>query len=185
MPDAAAMSEKFDSLFAWFDQDGDGQLSGADFQATAAVFSRTARPGDDANVKAIHDAFGQWWDLLVEHADTDGDGMVSREEFRVVMQDNVTAPAHFESAVMRIADAVMDAFDTNGDGVLSLEEYVRLYDTLGVPREVSAPAFARIDLNGDGVVSHAEYRKAIVEFYLSTDPAAPGNYLLGPAGLSL
>ncbi|WP_395292975.1 hypothetical protein ACF9IK_04765 [Kitasatospora hibisci] len=38
-------------------------------------------------MKAIHEAFGQWWDLLVEHPDTDGDELVSREAFRAVMQE--------------------------------------------------------------------------------------------------
>ncbi|WP_250569624.1 EF-hand domain-containing protein [Streptomyces sp. CJ_13] len=102
-----------------------------------------------------------------------------------VMEVNVTTPAHFESAVMAIADAVMNALDTNGDGVLSLEEYVRLYDTLGVPKDLSAQAFTRLDLDGDGVISFEEYRTAIVEFYLSADPQAAGNYLLGPVGTSV
>ncbi|MBT1187418.1 EF-hand domain-containing protein [Streptomyces sp. CJ_13] len=101
------------------------------------------------------------------------------------MEVNVTTPAHFESAVMAIADAVMNALDTNGDGVLSLEEYVRLYDTLGVPKDLSAQAFTRLDLDGDGVISFEEYRTAIVEFYLSADPQAAGNYLLGPVGTSV
>ncbi|MEV0416364.1 EF-hand domain-containing protein [Streptomyces sp. NPDC050448] len=130
---------------------------------------------------AIHSAFGQWWQLL-EHADTDGDGQVSRAEFITVMEDRVTAPAHFETAVMAIADAVIRAADTNGDGVLSREEYVAMYQKLGVPEEQSGPAFERVDLDGNGVISHHEYRTAIVDFCLSTDPDAPGNYLLGPLG---
>jgi hypothetical protein len=81
---------------------------------------------------------------------------------------------------MAIADAVMKAADTNVDGVLSQAEYVAMYGVLGVAPEQSAPAFARLDIDGDGVVSHEEYRTAIVDFYLSTDPDAPGNYLLGP-----
>ncbi|WP_327255827.1 EF-hand domain-containing protein [Streptomyces sp. NBC_01244] len=176
--------QKFSTLFDWFDQDGDGQLTQGDLKATALVFSRAAAEDDHDNVKAIHDAFEQWWQLLLQHGDTDGDGRVSREEFITVMEVNVTTPEHFESAVMAIADAVMNALDTNGDGVLSQEEYVRLYDTLGVPGELSAQAFTRVDLDGDGVISFEEYRAAIVEFYLSADPQAAGNYLLGPVPAS-
>ncbi|MEU9945945.1 EF-hand domain-containing protein [Streptomyces lavendulae] len=176
----AVQGQKFSILFNWFDQDCDGQLSAGDLQATAKVFAQVARDEDHANVAAIHAAFGQWWQLLVEHADTDGDGQVSRTEFIAAMGDSVTAPEHFESAVMAIADAVMAAADTNADGVLSREEYVALYEVLGVSPEQSAPAFDRLDLDGDGVISHHEYRTAIVDFYLSTDPNAPGNYLLGP-----
>ncbi|MFF1414766.1 EF-hand domain-containing protein [Streptomyces sp. NPDC058289] len=167
-------------LFDWFDQDRDGQLSEGDLQATAKVFAQVARDEDHTNVAVIHAAFGQWWQLLLEHADTDGDGQVSRPEFVTAMQDSVTAPEHFESAVMAIADAVMNAADTNTDGVLSQDEYVAMYEVLGVSPERSVPAFGRLDLDGDGVISHHEYRTAIVDFYLSTDPNAPGNYLLGP-----
>ncbi|WP_210408314.1 EF-hand domain-containing protein [Allokutzneria sp. NRRL B-24872] len=174
--------QKFSALFDWFDQDGDAHLDREDFRAIAGVFSKVAAEDDTATVAAIHDTFDAWWRLLLQHADIDGDGLVSRAEFAAVMAQNVTAPEHFESAVMAIADAVMRAFDTNADGVLSREEYVRLYSVLGVSEEHSAHAFTLLDLDGDGVISHAEYRTAIVEFYLSTDPAAPGNHLLGPVG---
>ncbi len=174
--------QKFGFLFDWFDRDLDGHLTEQDLRATAAVFAQVAPQEDLANRTAIHTAFGQWWRLLLEYADSNGDGQVSREEFIGAMADSVTAPANFQSAVMDIADAVIDATDTNMDGVLSRAEYVALYRALGVPEELSGPAFERVDLNGDGVISRHEYRAAIVDFYLSTDPDAPGNHLLGPIG---
>ncbi|MEU3048059.1 EF-hand domain-containing protein [Streptomyces sp. NPDC006984] len=180
---SAVMDQKFSTLFDWFDQDRDGHLTQGDLKTTAAVFAKLAADDDRSSVTAIQEAFGLWWQLLLQHADTDGDGRVSRQEFTTAMEDQVTAPEHFESAVMAIADAVMRAADTNGDGVLSLDEYVRMYQALGVSPEHSAPAFAMLDLDGNGVIRHEEYRTAIVDFYLSTDPASPGNYLLGPLGL--
>lgn len=179
---SAMTDQKFSLLFYWFDQDRDGQLTQQDLQATAKVFAQVATDEDHTNVTAIHAAFEQWWQLLLKHADADGDGRVSRAEF-VTAMDDVTAPAHFESAVMAIADAVMRAADTSGDGVLSREEYVAMYRALGVSEEHSGPAFGMLDLDGNGVISHDEYRTAIVDFYLSTDPEAPGNYLLGPLRL--
>jgi Ca2+-binding EF-hand superfamily protein len=176
------MDQKFTLLFGWFDQDRDGQLTQQDLQATAMVFAQVAANEDHTNRTAIHAAFEQWWQLLLKRADSDADGQVSRSEFITAMED-ITAPAHFESAVMAIADAVMRAADTDGDGVLSRDEYVAMYQTLGVAPEHSTPAFAMLDLDGDGVISHDEYRTAIVDFYLSNDPNAPGNYLLGPAEL--
>lgn len=66
----------------------------------AGCSPQTAADDDHGN---IHDAFDQWWQLLLRHADTDGDGEVSREEFITVMEVSVTAPEHFEKAVMTIA----------------------------------------------------------------------------------
>ncbi|MBW4722003.1 EF-hand domain-containing protein [Saccharothrix obliqua] len=178
----ALASQKFSRLFDWFDQDRDDRLTREDFQATAEIFARVAREGDHDTVAAIHGAFDAWWRLLLEHGDTSRDGRISRREFTTVMQVNVTAPEHFQEAVMTIADAVINALDTNRDGVLSRDEYVRLYVGLGVSREHSEAAFTRLDLDGSGTISRAEFRQAISDFYLSADPDAPGNQLLGPVG---
>ncbi|MFC6089840.1 EF-hand domain-containing protein [Saccharothrix lopnurensis] len=172
--------QKFSIVFDWFDQGRDGHLTRDDFQATARMFARVAHEDDHATAAAIHDAFDAWWELVLEHGDTGGDGRISREEFTTVMLVNVTAPEHFDRAVMAIADAVIRALDTDEDGVLSHDEYVRLYDVLGIPREHSSAAFAKLDLDGNGEISHAEFRQAISDFYLSADPDAPGNHLLGP-----
>ncbi|WP_030202565.1 EF-hand domain-containing protein [Streptomyces sp. NRRL S-87] len=136
-------NQKSSLLFDWFDQDLNGHLTEQDLQATAAVFAQVAPQEDLANRNAIRTAFGQWWQLLLKYADSDGDGRGSRGEFIVATADSVTAPANFQSAVMEIADAVINAADTNVDGVLSRAEYVALYRALGVPEELSGSVGVR------------------------------------------
>ncbi|WP_412074756.1 EF-hand domain-containing protein [Streptomyces xanthophaeus] len=177
---SAVKSQKFSILFDWFDQGGDGQLTHDDLQAMAGLFAGLAAEDDHANATAMRDAFEEWWQLLLKHGDTDGDGQVSRQEFIAVMEANVTSPQHFEGAVLAIADALMKALDTDGDGVLNRDEYVRMYTSLGVPPEHSGEAFKRLDRDGNGVISHKEFSTAISEFYLSADADAPGNWLIGP-----
>ncbi|MEV6161926.1 EF-hand domain-containing protein [Streptomyces sp. NPDC052052] len=181
---SAVKSQKFSILFDWFDQGRDGQLTQDDLRATADVFARVAAEDDHTNITAMRDAFERWWQLLLRHGDTNGDGRLSRQEFIAVTEANVTAPEHFGGAVMAIIDALMNTLDTDRDGFLSRDEYVRMYDALGISPERSGEAFTRLDLNGDGVISHEEFRMAISDFYLSTDPDAPGNYMLGPIGTS-
>ncbi|MET9805018.1 EF-hand domain-containing protein [Streptomyces halstedii] len=178
----AVKGQKFGTLFTWFDQDGDGQLTHEDMRGTAAAFAEVAAWGDEADLAAMRDAFGRWWRLLLTHGDADGDGRVSRQEFITVMEREVTSPEHFEGAVMAIIDALMNALDTDRDGVLSRDEYVRMYDALGIPPQRSGEAFTRLDLDGNGVISREEFRSAVSDFYLSTDPDAPGSHLLGPVG---
>ncbi|MEV0502022.1 EF-hand domain-containing protein [Streptomyces spectabilis] len=173
-------AQKFSTLFRWFDQNGDGLLTHDDLHAMAERFAALAREDDTANATAMRDAFETWWQLLLTHGDSDGDGRISPQEFITVMKAAVTDPQHFEQAVLAIVDALMRALDTNQDGTLSQEEYVRMYDALGIPPTHSEAAFRLLDSDGDGSLSHSEFRAAITEFYLSTDPKAPGNQLLGP-----
>jgi Ca2+-binding EF-hand superfamily protein len=170
-------SQKFDILFNWFDQGGDRKLSHDDFQAMAALFTKLAPEDDHANAAGIRNAFEEWWQLLVKHGDTDNDGKLSREEFITIMGANVTAPEHFERAVLAIIDSLMKALDTNDNKVLSRDEYVRMYAALGIPPEHAGEAFQKLDRDGDGVISHEEFRMAISEFYLSPDPNAPGTVM--------
>ncbi|RMI47273.1 calcium-binding protein [Actinomadura harenae] len=173
-------NQKFNMLFNWFDQGGDGLLTHDDFQAMGELFADLDTSDDHANASAMRDAFEKWWQVLLAYGDTDGDGRITRPEFLTLMLANVTSPEHFGEAVLAIADALMRALDTNGDGVLSHDEYVRMYSELGVPPKHSRDAFRRLDRDGSGSISHEEFRTAITEFYLSEDMDAPGNWLIGP-----
>jgi len=179
MPDSAK-NRKFNILFDWFDQGRDGYLTEDDFLQMAALF--TALPGGEApeNTQALRGAFEKWWGLLLAAGDTRGDGRLGREEFLEVMKSSVTAPENFEEAVLTIADAFMRIVDTNGDGSLNFDEYVRMYDGLGLDPAHSSDAFKRLDRDGNNAISYQEFRTAIVEFYLSDNENAQGNWLLGP-----
>jgi Ca2+-binding EF-hand superfamily protein len=179
MPDSAK-NRKFNILFDWFDQGRDDYLTHDDFQQMAALF--TALPGGDApeNAQALQGAFEKWWSLLLATGDTSEDGMLGREEFIDVMKSSVTAPENFEDAVIAIADAFMRIVDTNGDGSLNFDEYVQMYEGLGIHPAHSSDAFKRLDRDNNNAISYQEFRTAIVEFYLSDDENAPGNWLLGP-----
>lgn len=179
MPDGTK-NQKFNILFDWFDQGQDGYLTHEDFQRMIALF--TSLPGGEApeNAQALRDAFEKWWGLLLAEGDTAGDGRLGRDEFVNVMKSSVTAPENFEDAVIKIADAFMRIVDTGGNGSLTFDEYVRMYEGLGIDPAHSSDAFRRLDRDDDNAISYDEFRTAIVEFYLSDDENAPGNWLLGP-----
>ncbi|MEV0622277.1 EF-hand domain-containing protein [Nonomuraea sp. NPDC050404] len=170
---------KFSLLFDWFDHTDDGWVTRDDFEQMVSLFTALAPPDDQANKDAMRAAFMRWWDLLLSFGAADAQQRVSRERFVSVMRSHVTEPKRFEDVVMPIVDALMSALDTNRSGTLTADEYVRMYDALGIPPATSAPAFERLDRNHSGSISHDEFRTAIEEFYLGTDPQAPGNWLLG------
>ncbi|MEU8622499.1 EF-hand domain-containing protein [Streptomyces sp. NPDC048623] len=174
MTSTTLKKQKFSVLFDWFNQGKDGHLKQDDLQEMAGRFAGLAKD-DHASATAVRNSFEAWWQLLLEHGDGDGDGRISRDEFIAVMGTDVV-----EGAIFTMADALMQALDTDGDGTLSRTEYVSMYDGLGIAREHSEAAFERLDRDGNGVISSDEWRLALREFYLSTDPEAPGNWLLGP-----
>jgi len=169
---------KFNYLFDWFDHTRDGYLSREDFEQIASVFAAQAPDHDQKNKDAILAAFLRWWEVLVEAGAADSGQRVSRERFQAAMRSHIISDEHFERIIFGIIDALMDALD-NGTGKLTRDEYIAMYDALGIPPEVSAPAFGQLDRDQDGVISHAEFRNAIDEFYRSTDPEHGGHWLLG------
>lgn len=169
---------KFNYLFDWFDHTRDGYLTREDFEQIADVFTAQASAEDQKNRTAILKAFLRWWEVLAEAGAADSEQRVSRTRFQAVMRSHIIQDEHFERIIFGIIDALMNALD-NGSGKLTFDEYVAMYDALGIPPEISAPAFGKLDRDGDGAISHAEFRIAIDEFYRSTDPEAGGHWLLG------
>ena len=172
-------AKKFNYVFTWFDQNADGWLTRDDFEKIAGLFTAMAAEDDQKNKDAMNKAFMHWWDLLLKAGDGASGEKIGKEEFVRIMKSSVIAPENFENAVGGIADGLIGALDRDGNGSLSRDEYVRMYDALGVPPATSTEAFKRLDRDGSGELSYAEFRQSLIEFYLSADPNAPGNWLLG------
>ncbi|WP_327381618.1 hypothetical protein [Streptomyces sp. NBC_01207] len=67
------------------------------------------------------------------------------------------------------------------DGLIGLDEYLLLSQAIGgVPAQQMKEAFHRLDRDGNGTLDPAEIDAAVVEFFTSDDPNAPGNWLYGP-----
>ncbi|WP_314250768.1 hypothetical protein [Streptomyces sp. DSM 40907] len=67
------------------------------------------------------------------------------------------------------------------DGLIGLDEYLLLSQAIGgVPAQQMQEAFHRLDRDGNGTLDPAEIDAAVVEFFTSEDPNAPGNWLYGP-----
>jgi Ca2+-binding EF-hand superfamily protein len=175
-----AKTRKFNNLFDWFDQNQDGYITHDDLQQMTGLFVGLPGGGSPENSQPMREAFEQWWSLLLASGDADADGRIGREEFIRIMTSSVTAPENFEEVVIRIADAFIRIVDTTGDGSLNFNEYVQMYEGLGIDPKHSTESFRILDRNDTGTISHEEFRAAIVEFYLSDDENAPGNWLLGP-----
>jgi hypothetical protein len=89
-----------------------------------------------------------------------GDGFLSIEELRAVMEDGDSEALH----------AVFDEYDEDGDGVVTAEELRRAMHRLGgvdLTAEECAEIVAAADSDGDGVISFDEF-KAMMAKYAET-----------------
>ncbi|WP_232536843.1 EF-hand domain-containing protein [Cystobacter fuscus] len=173
-------AKKFNYVFKWFDQNGDGWITRDDIEKMVKLFTPLADEKDQKNKSAMDKGFMNWWNLLLEARENKASEKIGKQEFIRIMDAVVIAPKNFEIAVGNIVDGLLGALDRDGNGSLSKEEYVGMYDALGIPPTTSTEAFRRLDRDSDGEISRAEFHQALFEYYLSADPNAPGNWLLGP-----
>lgn len=173
---SAFQERKFKGMFAAFDADSDGCLREEDFRALVARWSRLPGVGPGTELRArVETLLMGWWAALLEAGNANGDGAVEMGEL-LSLVDRLPAMA---ADVTATADTVFDAVDTNGDGRISPEEHRRLVETWNGQSVDMTGVFELLDLNGDGHLSREEFALLWRQFWISDDPAEPGNWLCG------
>jgi len=173
--------QKFTYVFNWFDQNGDELITQDDIDKVSNLVS--ALGGDQKNKDAMNQGIQNWWNLLLDAREDKTGEKITKQEFIRIMYGVVIVPDNFKKAIGSIVDGLLGALDRDGSGTLSQDEYVEIYKTVGIPPSTASEGFKRLDRNGNGQISYEELDQAFSEFYLSADPNAPGNWLLGPVNI--
>ncbi|AZK97737.1 MULTISPECIES: EF-hand domain-containing protein [Streptomyces] len=168
--------------FDRFDADRSGELTEADH---VLMGERSARAlghaqGSDAEARIVDAYVAVWRRLHLPRLQSGADAM-TREQFVESMLRLTDDPAAGEATVGALAEAFLSVADADGDGVVDPREYFCFLSGHfpGITREETDLAFRRLDRDGDGTLSHSEFTSAIVEFWSSRDPQAPGNWWTG------
>jgi len=137
------------------DQTGDGTLSWPDLAALAREIA--SRLDLDAGGEAVvYDAFHGWWLELRVALDTDGDGVISLQEYAEGSAD-LPMPA-----LTKLANVLFDVTDTDHGGTISAAEYRRLLHT-GFSHELATTP--------DGDVSRAAFTTEFLHFMAGRRPS--------------
>ncbi|MER8187769.1 EF-hand domain-containing protein [Kitasatospora sp. NPDC094015] len=166
---------KAQAMFEAFDADGNGYLEEADFEALAARWGRLPRVAAVPELAArVRDVMVGWWGHL-----SAGAGGASRIDLDGMMATVDRLPA-MAAAVTATADVIFDAVDENGDGRISRDEHRQLIDVWHGRPTATGDVFDRLDQDGDGYLGRPEFAALWTQFWVSDDPAEPGNLMCGP-----
>ncbi|MFI6642514.1 EF-hand domain-containing protein [Streptomyces sp. NPDC050504] len=173
---------KVQAMFDALDADGNGYLEEGDFEALAARWELLPRVAAGPELAArVRTVIIGWWQHL---SAANGGSRAERIGMDRLMAVVDTLPT-MRQAVAATADAIFDAIDENGDGRISRGEHGRLIDTWHGRSIPTGDVFDRLDQDGDGYLSRTEFAVLWTQFWISDDPAEPGNLMCGPvAGTS-
>jgi Ca2+-binding EF-hand superfamily protein len=171
---------KLPRMFALNDNNGDGIISQEDFEEAARVLARlrglapgTPEYGD------MHRTIMARWNTLREECDADGDNRVALKEWLAHWDTVLATEGEYERVGKPFSVVVARTLDVDGDGNIAPGEYAQWLSRWGVDEKTARDCFARLDLNGDGHLSVDEFVTLVAEYFQSSDPSSPGNWLLG------
>jgi len=168
------------ALFRRQDMNHDGFYGRADAQEFARrICEVLGLPPGSPEYALIHTRVGRRPDALRDFYKAKGDQYSLADYLElgdlIVHDDDL-----FNDVITEQVKAVMGLWDRDGDGRLSADEFVKLEWCYAVDEEAAREAFRHLDRDGDGYLTIEECKKAAEEFYRSSDPDAPGNWLFGP-----
>jgi Ca2+-binding EF-hand superfamily protein len=173
---------KADHYFHLIDEDGNGLIESDDFQRRADRLAASFGITDDAERDRLRRRLLLWWEHLSTLADANDDGRITREEWHmywerfkiaVSMGNNRRSLGRLE----RVARHTCQAIDRSGTGRITPEEFSNWLQAWDIDRHEAV--FQRLDRGDKGFLTEEDLTEATKEFYLSNDPAAPGNVLYG------
>ncbi|MEU3896233.1 EF-hand domain-containing protein [Streptomyces sp. NPDC045251] len=151
--------------FATFDQDGNGYIDRADFNAAAkALLAEFGTAARSEQGQALYGGAEALWQGMAGIADRDGDQRITREEFVTAavkrLRDN---PDRFAEIARPFLHAALDV--AGADGAVGVEELARVLAVLGVPEETARSVAAALDTDGDAKVGEAEIVPAFARYF--------------------
>ena len=140
-------------------------------RATPADAQNLLKHGLASSLSGISDLFRSW--------DEDGNGVVSKEEFRRAINGlglfaKLISFGHSSQAAEAACDAVFDEYDADSSGAIRYEEFVRysLRDALRQSFTRIIDLFRRWDEDRSGSIDAKEFRRAIAAVGLSAPKEA-------------
>ncbi|WP_100834456.1 EF-hand domain-containing protein [Kitasatospora fiedleri] len=174
----AKISHGFDHL----DADGDGRLTERDHvlmgQSVARSLGHPAGSPEEQRIVGAYVAI--WRELHLPHLPA-GAVAMGRADFLASTASLADDPEAAEAVLGALGRAFLAVADADGNGVVDADEFFAFQHGHfpQLRRSDADTAFAHLDRDGDGALSAEEFVTAIIEYWTSRDPDAPGNWWTG------
>ncbi|MFE0461623.1 EF-hand domain-containing protein [Kitasatospora sp. NPDC058965] len=174
----AKIAHGFDHL----DADGDGRLTEADHVLMGESVARSLghKVGSPAEARIVAAYTAIWRDVHLPHLPA-GQQTLGRAEFMASTVTLADDPVAARAVLGQLAEAFLEVADTDSSGTVDADEFFTFQRAHfpALTRAEADTAFAHLDRDGDGRLSAGEFIAAIVEYWTSRDPGAPGNWWTG------
>ena len=171
-------------LTSWFnlcDLDKDGVLDARDYERLIDNVARERGfAKGSAEYEKIQAGYMRGWQQVERFADKATPGKVGLAQFLDSHDEMLSDRKLFDALILGVAESIIKLSDQDGDGKLSEHEYTTNMGAYGLDAGHAKEAFHKLDRDADGFIGKDELLKDVEEFYYSNDPAAPGNWLVGP-----
>jgi len=174
-------TRKLTRLFSLYDVNGNGVIERGDYELVAhhTAIGLSHQPGS-AEYAQLHTEYMASWNNLQQLADSDNDDQLTLAEFLSGYAALMADQERFGTVIMGLVKTTLRLQDTNQDGKVSAEEHRSYMAAFNAAPTDIAEMFRRLDRDGDGFLTTEEMALNTEEFFLSDDPEAPGNWLVGP-----
>ncbi|KPJ08054.1 Calexcitin-2 [Papilio machaon] len=168
-------------MFKVLDKDGNGIIEKKDFEMSCCFGACRAHAAQQREMKqgdsTYDECFEIVWDALQKVGDSNSDGQVSAEEW-VTMWDTVSKSAADRDWLDKYCKFIFKMQDLNGDGFIDSDDFVAANIKSGTSKEEAWAAFQKLS-QGKPKISMTEFQKLWYDFFISDDPNAPGNFIIG------
>ena len=173
--------QKFTRLFHLWDYNKDGVLQRVDFeQAALGIASFLGIQPGSVEMDTHMTAYMAGWEQVRQAAHPNGGDQVMLDEFVAATSQALADPVAFEAITMTSARNSIRLMDLDGDGRIARPEYLGVVMAYNMTNDEAEEAFRQLDRDGDGYITQEESVANTVEFFMSDDPQARGNWLFGP-----